>query len=153
SIHTTPGSLATTTVMISASFHRELMEPSYPALAKYLAKYLGPAKYHFTLADPAGGALFDIIGQNRALTIRYRLQQVRLTSLFGPPRPWPDSLQLTSDLSLKVKLFTVGFTGLVTDFVISSTGHDRAFTIVARREPKWNLPLFTESLIRSPLRR
>ena len=58
-----------------------------------------------------------------------------------------------SDVSLKVKVFTVGFHGMVSDFVISNTGHDRAWTIVAQREPKWDLPFLTERLIRSPLRR
>src|SRR5262249_54869782 len=77
----------------------------------------------------------------------------KLTTLAGPPRPWPDSLQLVSDVSLKVKLFTVGFRGLVSDFVISNTGHDRAWTIVSQREPKWDLPFITERLLRSPLRR
>ena len=50
------------------------------------------------------------------MTIRYRLEQGKLTTLYGPPRPWPDSLQLTSDVSLKVKVFTVGFHDMVTRF-------------------------------------
>src|SRR5262249_14057521 len=33
------------------------------------------------------------------------------------------------------------------------TGHDRAWTIVSQHEPKWVLPLITERLIRSPLKR
>src|SRR5262249_55916925 len=63
------------------------------------------------------------------------------------------TVQLISDISLKVKLFRVGFTALVTNFVIANTGHDRSVTIVAQKEPSWDLPLFTESLIRSSLRR
>jgi hypothetical protein len=76
-----------------------------------------------------------------------------LASLFGPPKPWPDTLRLTSDVLVKVKLFTVGFHQLVTDFVISNVGHERAFTIIAQREPGWDLPLVTERLMRSPLHR
>jgi hypothetical protein len=129
------------------------MRPAYPALAGYLDKYLGPAKYHFALADRAGVPLFDVAGRDRAVTIRYRLQQGKLTSLSGPPKPWPDSLQLMADVSLKVKIFTVGFHSLLTDFVIANGGHDRGWTVVAQHEPKWDLPFVTERLIRSPLHR
>src|SRR5262249_5190422 len=83
--------------------------------------------------------------------------QGKLVSLLGPPKTWPDSLTLLSAVSLKVKLFTVGVHELNTDFVISNTtsgsGRERAWTVVAQREPKWDLPLITERLIRSPLRR
>ncbi|HMA22533.1 MAG TPA: hypothetical protein VKP00_01035, partial [Gemmatimonadaceae bacterium] len=127
--------------------------PAFPALASYLDKYLGPAKYHLALADRSGAPLFDVVGRDRSLTLRYRVKQGQLVTLLGPPRPWPDSLVLTSDVSLKVKVFTVGFHQLVTDFVISNTGHDRAWTLVAQREPNWDLPLLTERLLRAPLHR
>ena len=153
SIQTATSASGITSMAITASFHPELMRPAFPALAKYLDKYLGPAKYHLALADRSGIPLFDIVGARRAMTIRYRTQQGKLTSLFGTPRSWADTLVLTADVSLKVKLFTVGFEGLVTDFVISNTGHNRSWALIARREPKWNLPLFTESLLRSPLHR
>jgi hypothetical protein len=153
SVRATPGALGTTSVAVTASFRPNLMKPAFPALAKYLDKYLGPAKYHLSLADRAGVPLFDAVGHDRTLTVRYRVQQGKLTSLSGTPKPWADSLVLTSDVSLKVKIFTVGFKALVTDFVISNSGHDRSWAVVAQREPKWSLPLFTESLIRSPLRR
>ena len=153
SLRIAPGALGTTSVVMTAGFHSELMKPTYPALAGYLDKYLGPAKYHFVLADRAGAALFDAVGHDRMLTLRYRLQQGKLTTLVGPPRAWPDSLQLTSDVSLKVKVFRVGFHALVTDFVIANTGRERSWTILAQHEPKWDLPFITEQLIRSPLRR
>jgi hypothetical protein len=145
-----------TTVLLRFAFDPESMKASFPKLADYLDKYLGPAKYHFTLTDRAGAQLFDVVGRDRAMTVRYRLAQGKLVTLLGPPRPWPDSLSLLADLSLKVKFFTVGFHELNTDFVISNTTsgnvHERGWTIVAQREPKWDLPLITERLIRSPLR-
>jgi hypothetical protein len=148
-----PGALGTTNVAMTFSFRPELMRGSYPGLAAYLDKYLGPAKYHMLVAERGGGALFDVTGRDRSLTLRYRLQQGKLVSLLGPPKPWSDSLQLTADVSLKVKHLTVGFHHLVTDFVISNSGHDRAWTIIAQHEPDWDLPLMSEHLIRSPLRR
>src|SRR5262249_24806052 len=90
---------------------------------------------------------------NRSMTLRWRVQDRKLTTLFGPARPWPDSLLLTSDVTLKVKLFTVGVQGLESEFVISNTGHDRAWTVISNKEPKWVLPCITERLIRTPLRR
>lgn len=142
-----------TSVSITAGFHPETMRPFYPALANYLDKYLGPAKYHFALADRSGTPLLDAVGHDRSLTLRYRLLDGKLTSLTGPPKPWPDTLRLTSDVLVRVKLFNVGFHQLVTDFVISNVGHDRAFTIIAQHEPQWDLPLATAHLIRTPLHR
>ncbi|MDB4876832.1 MAG: hypothetical protein JWM41_3278 [Gemmatimonadetes bacterium] len=153
SLHVAPGPAGTTAVAMSVGFHPDLMRPAYPALADYLDKYLGPAKYHFALSDHSGVALLDIVGRDRMMTVKYRVQGGKLTSLFGPPRPWADSLLLTSDVSLKVKIFTVGFHSMLTDFVVGNSGHERAWTVVAQHEPKWDLPFVAERLIRSPLRR
>lgn len=157
SVHVAPAALGATAVTLRFAFHPELMKATYPSLAGYLDKYLGPAKYHFALAERSGPVLFDIVGRDRAMTLRYRVQQGKLVNLLGPPRPWSDTLQLTADLSLKVKFWTVGLHELVTDFVISNTslgnGRERAWSVIAQREPKWDLPLITERLIRSPLHR
>lgn len=155
SLHVAAGALGTTSVTVSIGFHPELMRPAFPDFAGYLDKYFGPAKYHFVLADRTGAPLMDCVGRNHLFTLRYRLQQGEFVSLFGPPRAWPasDSLELTSDMSMKIKVFTMGFHNLITDFVISNAGHERSWTIVARREPSWDLPLVTERLLRTPLQR
>jgi hypothetical protein len=153
SLRVAPGGAGTTSVTLTIGFHPELMRPSYPALADYLDKYLGPAKFHLAVADRAGAALMDVTGSDRQTTVRYRLLSGKLTSLFGPPRSWPDTLQLTADMSLKVKVFTVGFHNLLTDVVVGNSGHDRGVAVVAQHEPKWDLPFVAERLIRSPLRR
>jgi hypothetical protein len=151
-LRVTPGPTGTTNVMVTVTFRPDLMKPAYPALAGYLDKYLGPAKYHFAFADRAGAPVFDVVGRDRAMTIRYRLQGGKLTTLSGLPRPWPDTLQLTSDVSLKVKIFTVGFKKMLTDVIIDNEGHERGFSFVSQHEPDWDLPFITERLIRSPLR-
>ena len=153
SLHVVPGALGTTSVSVTVGFHPAEMRAAFPKFASYLDKYLGPAKYHLTLADRSGTELMDLVGRDRSATLRYHLHDGKLATLLGPPRVWPDSLVLTTDLSLKVKLFTIGFRHLVTDFVISRAPHERAWTIVAQREPDWDLPLITERLIRTPLRR
>src|SRR5581483_8365943 len=93
SLHVTPGALATTIVTISDGFHPDQMKASYPELTRYLDKYLGPAKYHFVISERGGPALMDVVGRDRVITMRYRLQQGKLVSLLGPPRPWGDTLQ------------------------------------------------------------
>lgn len=153
SLRVAPGALGTTSVAMTIGFHPELMRPGFPALADYIEKYLGPAKYHLLVADRGGVALADVVGSDRQATVRYRIQGGKLTSLFGPPRAWPDTMQLAADLSLKVKVFTVGFHSLLTDFIVTNSGHARSWTIVAQHEPKWDLPFVAERLIRSPLRR
>jgi hypothetical protein len=143
-----------TSVTLTIAFHPERLQPTYPAFSQYLDRYLKPAKYHFVLADRSGATLFDIVGRDRAMTLRYRVARgIGLVSLSGVPRPLADTLQLRADASLKVKLFTVGFHNLATDFVITRTAHERAWSIVAQHEPEWDLPLVTERLIRSSLRR
>ena len=62
-------------------------------------------------------------------------------------------MELHVDFTTKLKLFTVGMHNLVTDFIITDTPHERAWTFIARREPEWSLPLITVHLIRTPLRR
>jgi hypothetical protein len=153
SLHVAPAPGGGTTVSITAGFHAETMRETYPALSKYLEKYLGPAKYHFTLAEKDGTPLLDAVGRDRVLTFRYRVADGRLAPLTGPVKPWSDTLRLTSDIKMKVKLFNVGFRQLVTDFVISNVGHERSIAIIAQREPEWELPLVTERLIRTPLHR
>lgn len=156
SLGASAGGLGTTNVTMKLRFQPELMKPAYPALAGYLDKYLGPMKSHFAVADRSGAPLFDVVGRDRVMTIRYRLDHGKLVTLLGAPKSWPDTAVLTVDLSLKVKLFTVGFKKLATEFVISNTSsgnaHERAWTMIAQHEPDWDLPLITERLIRSPLR-
>jgi hypothetical protein len=153
SLHVEPAPGGGTGVSVTAGFHPEAMAEAYPALAKYLEKYLGPAKYHFALADKDGTPLLDVVGRDRFITFRYRVAEGRLAPLTGPVKPWSDTLRLTSDVKMKVKLWNVGFRQLVTDFVISNVGHERAISIIAQREPEWDLPLATQRLIRTPLHR
>jgi hypothetical protein len=153
SVRAAPGALGTTSVALTLGFHPETMAPAFPAFASYLDKYLKHAKYHFVVSDRAGAPMFDILGGDRSMTFRYRVQQRRLVSLLGPPRPLTDTLVLRADASLKVKMFTVAFHDLVTEFVVTRTPHERMWTVTGRREPQWDLPLVTERVLRTPLKR
>jgi hypothetical protein len=65
----------------------------------------------------------------------------------------PDSLALTGDFTMKVRRYTVGFRDYRGEFSVIRIDHERSWSIVTRREPKWVLPLVTERLLRTPLRR
>lgn len=152
SLQLVPGPDGTTSVALTLGFRPEVMQRSFPRLAAYVDKYLGPAKYAFVLSEPSGARVFMMIGHDRQVTLRYRLQRGVPVTLDGAPRSWDDSLVLTSDLSLRVRLLTIGFHHLVTEFLINDAGHDRSWTVIARQEPKWDLPFLTERLLRAPLR-
>ena len=142
-----------TAVTIAVGIHSEQFVQKFPAFGDYVRRYLDPARFHFVVSDAAGNQYMDIQGRDRAISVRLRSHAGRLVPLTGALRPIPDSLVITADLTLKVKMFNVGFHELSLDFVNASKGdHERDWTITARKEPKWNLPFFTARLVRAPLR-
>lgn len=153
SMRTTPFSDGTTDVSLTIGFHTDPLKQRYPAFGDYVAKYANPARYRFSLADRSGAIWFDVQGADRQFAVHYRAAQGRLVPLYGPPRARPDTLELHVDFTTKLKFFTVGVHNLVADFIITETPHERAWTMIGRREPQWSLPLITERFIRSPLRR
>ena len=143
-----------TIVTVGVSLHSDRLRRRYPALADYVHKYLDPAQYRFVLTDRAGIAYLDASQKDRVITLRLRTQHGRLVPLAGPARALPDSLQLRVDFKVKIKIFHVGFHNLVMDFVTGARGDEqRDWTMTARREPQWDLPLITARLLRAPLRR
>jgi len=148
-----PGPMGTTTVDLDVSIHTETLRKTAPHFADYLAKYVEGSRYRFLVTDKAGAPYFEAVGGNRHLSIVYRVRSDGLVSTLGPPRAMPDSLRLVSDLSMRVKMFDVGWKNLVTDFIISRTERSRSWLFVAKTEPDWDLPFVTARLIRTPLRR
>ena len=153
SMRATPFSDGTSDVSLTIGLHTEQLKARYPAFGDYLAKYTNPAHYRVSLTDRSGAIWFDVKGADRQLSVHYRTAQGRLVPLYGPPRTRPDTMELHVDFTTKLKLFTVGLQNLVTDFIVTDTPHERAWTFVARREPEWKLPFITERLLRTPLRR
>lgn len=144
----------TTVMTLGASVHSDNLRRSYPAFADYVHKYLDPARYHFVLTDRGGVPFLDAWQRDRVILFRLRTQHGRLVPLSGPARPLPDSLQLRVDFNVKIKIFHVGFHNLVMDFSNAARGdQERDWTVTARREPQWDLPLIAARLLRAPLRR
>ncbi|MDQ2666312.1 MAG: hypothetical protein M3Z05_09905 [Gemmatimonadota bacterium] len=142
-----------TAVTLSVGVHSEQFAQKFPAFGDYVRRYVDPARFHFIVTDAAGNQYVDIDGRDRAISVRLRSHDGRLVPLTGPVKPIPDSLVITADLTLKVKMFNVGFHDLSLDFV-NSARNDREhdWTLNARREPHWNLPFFAARLVRAPLR-
>src|SRR5207302_10139538 len=97
-------------------------------------KYVSSSRYRFSLTDHTGAMFFEAVGAEQRLTIRYRIKAGTLVTYLGPPRALPDSLRLTSDLSMHVKVFDVGWKNLVTDFAIVRTDHSRSWSLPAKSE-------------------
>jgi hypothetical protein len=148
--HLADGSTALT---LGVRLHPERLAPTMPNFAKYIEKYVGPARFRVTVRDARGVDWVDVRGDDDFVTVRLRSKGGSLAPLSGPLRPLPDSLRLRVDFIGKFLFFDVGFTGLDGDFLITRRAGERAWTARFREEPKWKLPLATSHFIRAPLRR
>ncbi len=143
-----------TSVRLGISVHGDNLAKRLPALGDYVKRYVEPARYRFSFTDRSGVPYLEIVARDRFMSVQARVHHGKLVALSGPAHPMPDTLVLTADLALKVKLFTVGFHELQTEFVNGGRGdRERNWTITARREPKWDLPFIAARLMRAPLRR
>ena len=153
SLHPVQLADGTTAVTLGISVHSEQLKQRFPAFGDYVHRYVDPARFHFFIADRTGVGYLDAQYRDRFLTIRLRSQGGHLVPLTGPPKPIPDTLVVLADFTVKVKVFTVGFHDLSMEFVNSTRGdREHDWTLTARKEPSWNLPLVTARLIRAPLR-
>jgi hypothetical protein len=107
----------------------------------------------WTLTDTLGGTFLDLVIAKGQMVVKVRTAAQQLVTLSGPARLMPDSLKVNGDLSVKIGRFTVGFRNYHADFQIVRTPRERAWSVVSRDEPDWELPLITERLLRTPLRR
>jgi hypothetical protein len=153
SARSTPLGDGSTATSVHVHWHSDRLRPAMPRFAGYIAKYIEPAIYAITLSDHRGATYFHARGDRGALFVRWRSRGGQLLPLEGGSAPVPDSLRIRLDFNTKYKMFRVGFAELVGDFIIQRSAHTSGWLMRFRQEPKWELPLFTETLIRSPLRR
>lgn len=153
SIDATPLPDGSTLVALRVLVDASPLERDAPAFARYVEQYVYPASYRFRLADRTGADWFDAEARRRILTVRFRSRGGELQPLTGARRPIPDSLVLHVDAAAKFGPFTVGVRRLEGDFAQLRRPGERGWTMRFRREPEWRLPLVSERLLRSPLRR
>ena len=153
SARSTPLGDGSSATSIAVTWRSERIRASMPNFAAYVAKYIEPSVYRITLRDRGGKTYFSVRGDKGLMLVRWRSRGGRLLPLEGGSGAMPDTLRLRLDFNTKYKLFRVGFSEMLADFIIQRGEHSVAWMMRFRQEPKWQLPLFTETLIRSPLRR
>ena len=153
SLHTVPQSDGSTLVTLHILTSDARLKDGFPELAKYVRKYLGPARYRFRLSDRSGSDWFDAQASKSRLVLRFRSHDGELQPLTGAARRMSDTLMLHTAASAKISFFTVGASELVGEFVHVRTRAERGWAMRFTKEPRWDLPLLAEQLLNSPLRR
>jgi hypothetical protein len=151
-VRTTPASDGSTAVFLRFHMDPNRIKQTRPNFAKYLDKYVTPARYRLRLQDGRGALWLDAAGSDNVFTISYRVRNGTLLTLTGAARPLPDSLQIKFDFSAKFMIFRVGVSSLVGDFAFLRSDAERGWSMRFRREPDWHFPLAVNALIRTSLR-
>ena len=151
-VRTTPVGDGSTAVLVRFRMDPNRLEQSRPNFAKYLDKYVTPARFRLRLVDGRGATWLNAAGADNVFTIGYRVRGGTLLSLTGQPRPMPDSLQIALDFSAKFMIFRVGVSKLVGDFAFLRGDDERGWSMRFRREPDWHFPLAVNTFIRTSLR-
>ena len=151
-VRVTPQPDGSRSVLVRFRMDPRRLEKSRPNFAKYLQKYVEPARYRLRLHDALGALWLDAAGSENTFTIAYRVRNGELVTMTGAARPIPDSLKITLDLSAKFMIFRVGVSKLVGDFSFVRAADERGWMIHFRREPDWHFPLAVNNLIRTSLR-
>ncbi|HEY8176829.1 MAG TPA: hypothetical protein VIF32_14100, partial [Gemmatimonadaceae bacterium] len=153
SIRTTHLVDRSTIATFAVSMRPAEIERRFPNFARYLRSYAQTARMRWTLTDRGGGTFMDVSATDGRILLRVRTLAGSLVPLAGIARAMPDSLALNGEFTMKVRRFTMGFHDYHAELAIIRSEHELAWSIVTRREPQWVLPLITERLLRTPLRR
>lgn len=153
SIRSEKKSDGSTSHVLTIGMHTDRARKTYPAYGKYLEKYVSPSRYNITLTDHTGARWLHAKAGDDRLVLRMRTRGGDMLPLDGAPRPLPDSLRIRIDLTVHILFFDVGMNELMGDLAVVRTDHEKGFAIRFRREPKWDFPLATDRLIKTPLRR
>ncbi|WP_411281167.1 hypothetical protein [Gemmatimonas sp.] len=153
SIATVPQRDGSTLVTLQITVSGDRLKRSFPAFAKYISKYVEPASYRYRLSDRSGSDWFDAEARDQLLTVRFRSNDGQLQPIVGVARRMPDTLQIHVDALAKISFFTVGVTNMQGAFVHTKNARERGWAMHFTKDPEWHLPLITERLLRSPLRR
>ena len=124
-----------------------------PRLAQYLERYVSSAKYVLRVDDETEMPWLKVHLQNGLLTLRWRSHDGKLQPFDGPIRKAPSLFRMRASAQVKVFLFSVGASEIAGELRVVDRPGERGWEITMREEPDWDLPLASERLLRSPLRR
>jgi hypothetical protein len=148
-----------TVATIGVRLHPDRIASTFPDFAKYLRKYVSPARFRFALRDRAEPGVhgndtwFVAEGDDDLILLRFRSRDGRLQPFDGPLRDRPDTLALHVDASVKFGPFTVGVESLRGRFVFVRTPTETGWDMRFDQEPEWDLPPIAGRMVRGPLRR
>jgi hypothetical protein len=142
-----------TTYDVAIKLTPDILKASMPHYAAYIDKYFSKGKYRITLTDKTGARWFDAWAANYYMHFRVRSKGGHFAPLEGAVRPMPEKLTIGVDMSMKILVFTVGWTGMTGDFEVINTPHERGWSMLFAKEPEWHLPLTVGYLLKSSLRR
>ena len=152
-LRATPDSDGATTYDIAIRLTPDILKATMPHYAAYIDKYISKGTYRITLTDKTGVQWFDAWASNYYMHFRMRSKDGHFSPLQGAVRPMPESLAIHVDMSMKILIFTVGWSDMVGDFDIIDTPHERGWSMRFAKEPEWHLPPTVGFLLKSPLRR
>ena len=152
-LRATPDSDGATTFDIAIKLTPNILKESMPHYAAYIDKYISKGKYRITLSDQSGTHWFDAWAANYYMHFRVRSKGGHFAPLEGAVRPMPTNLTIHLDMSMKILIFTIGWTEMAGDFEVIDTPHERGWSMRFAKEPDWHLPLTVGTLLKSPLRR
>jgi hypothetical protein len=153
SLSTATDAEGATTYDVAIRLTPEVLKATMPHYAAYIDKYISKGKYRLTLVDDTGAQWFDAWAANYYMHFRVRSRGGHFAPLSGTVRPMPENLLIQIDMSMKILVFTVGWTQMVGDFEFINTPHERGWSMRFAKEPNWTLPPTVGSLLRGSLRR
>ena len=152
-LRATPDSDGATTFEIAIKLTPEILKATMPHYAAYIDKYISKGRYRISLTDKAGAHWFDAWAANYYMHFKLRSKGGHFAPMEGPIRPMPEALTIHLDMSMKILIFTVGWTEMTGDFDVINTPHERGWSMRFAKEPEWRLPPTVGTLLKSPLRR
>src|SRR5437868_1658525 len=123
-LSTTNDSEGATTFDIAIKLTPNILRETMPHYAAYIDKYISKGKYRIALTDQGGARWFEAWAANYYMHFRLRSKNGHFAPLEGALRPMPQSLTIHLDMSMKILLFTVGWTEMVGDFEVIDTPHE-----------------------------
>jgi hypothetical protein len=142
-----------TTFDLAIRLTPEILKGWMPHYSAYIDKYISKGKYRITLTDKTGGRWFDASAANYYMHFKVRSRNGHFVPLDGGIRAMPTALTIHVDMTMKILLFTVGWSNMTGDFELLDTPHERGWSMRFATEPEWRLPPTVGYLLKTPLRR